>query len=216
MANIKTILRQQIPWAAGLSVEQRNEMAAQIETFFGLAILSMIVAAIHWRGEATGGWGNWINWLGRAFDTLLCLILSMVLWLKQKKEWKWALIFLGVSLPTLWIGFLIAAVSISFGWFIGIFTIIFAYIVWLFYCLFRNRWLTEKGCTLINNIVGKVVIARKIAWMAVLLVGILQAWVEMYNYIGWFCSTIIAFLSLIIVGILFFYEIKKDDNPKED
>jgi len=146
---------------------------------------------------------------------LLCLVLGIVLWLKQKKEWKWALIFLGVSLPTLWIGFLISAVSVSFGWFIGVFAFIFLYIAWLFYCLFRNRWLTDKGCIRINRIIDKVVIARKIAWMAVLLIGILQAWVEMYNYIGWVWSALIALLSLIVVGILFFNEIKKDDNGQK-
>jgi len=197
-----------------LSNKHKDEIAAQIEAFFGLAILSMIVAALHWHGNAVGNWGNWIACVGRAVDTLLCFVLAGFLWLKRKMNWKWVLGFLGGSLVTLWIGFWIASVSVSYGLFIGIFVALFAYVIWLCSCLLRDGSFTEKERIIVNKIIDKVVIARKIAWMALLLVGILQAWVEMDKDIDWLWPTLISLLSIVVVGILFFNEIKKNENPQ--
>jgi len=180
-----------------LNKEQREELLSQIETFLGMGLLSLLVAAMNWGGHAEGGWGNMIDWIGRSISSLIIIGVGILLVRKRKTTW----FIVPILLVILWIVFALGSIAWSYTFFIGIFILFLVYSILLSaYYLWSNR--TRRVSQRLNKIIRDSIYARQTLWSALLLAGTITTWSAIRHRISGPWPDVVLIVCLIVVGIL--------------
>ena len=182
-----------------MNKQQREELLSQIETFLGMGLLSLLVAAINWGGHAEGGWGNTIDWIGRTISSLMVLGVGSFLVRKRRIAW----FAVPILLVMLWIMFTLASIAWSYTGFVGIFLLFLIYSLLLCaYYLWSKR--TRRVSPRLNKVIGNAVYARQTIWSALLLVGTITTWSEIRQRVSGPWPDVVLIACLIVVGILIY------------
>ena len=182
-----------------LNKQQREELLTQVQVFFGMGLLSLLVAAMNWNGYVEGGWGNTIDWIGRTISSLIVIVIGTFLSRKRKMAW----FIVPVLVATLWIMFALASIGWSYKLFVGIFALLLVYSILLCtYYLWADR--TGKVSPRLDKIVIRAVYGRQVMWSALLLVGTITTWTEIRNRTSGWCPDVVLIVCLIVVGILIY------------
>lgn len=167
--------------------------------FLGMGLLSLLVAAINWSGHAKGGWGNTVDWIGRAIASLIVIGIGSFLVRKRKKAWF--IVPMGVVM--LWVAFALASIAWPYMVFIGIFILFLVYSILLCACyLWSKRTGRESGR--LNKIIDTSVYARQTIWSALLLLGTIMTWSEIRQRVSGPWPDVVLIVCLIVVGILIY------------
>jgi hypothetical protein len=184
-----------------VSKQQAEELLSQIEIFLGMGLASLLVAALYWHGNTKGGWGNNVDWGGRVFDSVVILVfLGFSLW-RKKVRCLYSVLLELLALFILWLAFWLDAIALWYGYFFGIFIFLLGYSVVLsVYYLWSN--LTGKVCAFLDKVVNIAVGARRVSWLALLLLGTIMTWSEIRNHVTGSWTYIVLIVCGLVVGVL--------------
>jgi hypothetical protein len=106
-----------------------------------------------------------------------------------------------LALFILWLAFWLDAIALWYGYFFGIFIFLLGYSVVLsVYYLWSN--LTGKVCAFLDKVVNIAVGARRVSWLALLLLGTIMTWSEIRNHVTGSWTYIVLIVCGLVVGVL--------------
>jgi membrane protein implicated in regulation of membrane protease activity len=113
-----------------------------------------------------------------------------------------------------WIAYVVAAIGLSYWWFLVFFVIFLAYSVLLCsYSLWNHA--TGKICRFLDRVVETGVRGRKVAWWMLLWVGTIATWAEVRNRVTGHWPDAVLVICVVVVGVLTYEWLREDTTEQK-